>query len=258
MEHTSEQLSRHESPAETAVARQKREMLEAAFRFLNLLLSSSAERGLANLHPNLDPDARKEKMLEIVKILEAGGFPMNAAQEMVDRELMGYKDDLTGLFRFGRIAEFYEYLAKHTDEGKFTAVVAMDLNDFKVVNDEHGHLEGDEVLENIGKAIREQLRESDIGERKGGDEFTLLLPNVTKETVETIVHRVMIKINELLGVTGANPLFSIGICLVKKNGSNTPSFEFAYKKADDAAYVVKGRKEKLLTKEASPIEFAEA
>lgn len=255
MEKNIEQPNRMDSLAETAVARQKREMLDEAIVFLKELVSSSAERGLAKKYKDLDQESRVSRIKEILEILEAGGFPENAATEMVDRELMGHEDKLTGLYRFGRIAEFYDYLVKNTEEGKYTAVVAMDVNDFKPVNDEHGHLEGDEVLKTIGQVIRGQLREYDIAERKGGDEFTLLLPNVTKDSVEMIMKRIMIKINESLGVAGNNPLFSIGVCLVEKNGVETPNFNVAYKQADGAAYVVKGRKDEIYKGQASPIEF---
>ena len=58
-------------------------------------------------------------------------------------------------------------------------VALMDLDNFKIVNDEFGHLAGDELLTNLGSEIKKNIRDNDLACRFGGDEFIFLFPNVT-------------------------------------------------------------------------------
>ncbi|HEV2360376.1 MAG TPA: GGDEF domain-containing protein [Acidimicrobiales bacterium] len=70
------------------------------------------------------------------------------------------------------------------------ALVLLDLNQFKKVNDEHGHDEGDRVLKQVGLALRKSIREGDVAARMGGDEFVLILNNAETAEADMIVSRV--------------------------------------------------------------------
>lgn len=87
-------------------------------------------------------------------------------------------DALTGLYN-RRL--FEEYFAKELNRakrhGQHLALVIMDLHCFKIVNDRHGHLQGDHVLQLAASTLRKTLRTSDYAFRIGGDEFALLLPH---------------------------------------------------------------------------------
>jgi GGDEF domain-containing protein len=65
----------------------------------------------------------------------------------------------------------------HRDNNKI-AVLFIDLNDFKIVNDRFGHKAGDEILIHVGHTLRKFIRQSDIAVRLGGDEFAILLSNI--------------------------------------------------------------------------------
>ena len=96
-------------------------------------------------------------------------------------------DDLTGLINRRR---FQEELQRHLAEGRryglTGALLVLDLDGFKEVNDTHGHSAGDRVLCAVADALRSRLRESDIVARLGGDEFAVLLPRETAAEAEMV------------------------------------------------------------------------
>jgi diguanylate cyclase (GGDEF)-like protein len=100
-------------------------------------------------------------------------------------------DALTGLYN-RRL--FDEYLDKELNRakryGQQLAVVILDLHKLKEVNDRHGHLQGDQVLQLAAATLRKTLRASDFAFRIGGDEFALLLPQTDPEQAITLCRRV--------------------------------------------------------------------
>jgi diguanylate cyclase (GGDEF)-like protein/PAS domain S-box-containing protein len=96
-------------------------------------------------------------------------------------------DDLTGLINRRR---FQEELRRHLAEGRrygvTGALLVLDLDGFKEVNDEYGHSAGDRVLCAVADALRGRLRASDIVARLGGDEFAVLLPRETPAEAELV------------------------------------------------------------------------
>ncbi len=99
-------------------------------------------------------------------------------------------DELTGLYNrrgFSVLAEQQIKLARRSKQGFLLMV--MDLDQFKQVNDLHGHLEGDAALHQTGELLRKTFRESDVIARMGGDEFSVLAIDAKPETIETIYRR---------------------------------------------------------------------
>jgi len=100
-------------------------------------------------------------------------------------------DALTGLYN-RRL--FDEYCDKELNRAKRyaqqLAIVILDLHRLKEVNDQHGHLQGDEVLQLAASTLRKTLRASDFSFRIGGDEFALLLPQTDPEQALTLCHRI--------------------------------------------------------------------
>jgi diguanylate cyclase (GGDEF)-like protein len=99
-------------------------------------------------------------------------------------------DPLTGLYN-RRVAE--ERIAAEASRsqryGDALAVVALDLNDFKRINDTYGHPAGDQVLKEFAKRLSAAIRLSDFAARMGGDEFLVLLPECPATQVETFLKR---------------------------------------------------------------------
>ncbi|HYH36606.1 MAG TPA: GGDEF domain-containing protein [Azospirillum sp.] len=99
-------------------------------------------------------------------------------------------DGMTGAFgrRIGE--ELLRLQFAHAQRSEHPlALVFVDLDDFKKVNDRHGHDEGDRVLRNAADAIRSMLRQSDILVRWGGEEFLLVMPNTAREGARAAAER---------------------------------------------------------------------
>jgi diguanylate cyclase (GGDEF)-like protein len=100
-------------------------------------------------------------------------------------------DALTGLYN-RRL--FDEYCDKELNRakryGQHLAIVILDLHKLKEVNDRHGHLQGDQVLQLAAATLRKTLRASDFAFRIGGDEFAMLLPQTDPEQANTLCRRV--------------------------------------------------------------------
>lgn len=105
------------------------------------------------------------------------------------RQLATY-DSLTGLFNRREFLDRANYFHKVAQrENMPYALIIADLDNFKEINDDFGHLTGDQTLENLGLAVRNNLRESDLACRYGGDEFLFFLPNSTKDQAQQFGHR---------------------------------------------------------------------
>src|SRR6202142_1467633 len=100
-------------------------------------------------------------------------------------------DALTGLYN-RRL--FDEYSEKELNRAKryshSLAIVILDLHKLKEVNDRHGHLQGDQVIQLAASTLRKTLRASDFAFRIGGDEFSLLLPQTDPEQAVTLCRRI--------------------------------------------------------------------
>jgi diguanylate cyclase (GGDEF)-like protein len=124
------------------------------------------------------------------------------------------------------------------DKGSF-AVLFIDLDDFKIVNDTLGHDAGDVLLREAAKRITACVRESDTVARMGGDEFTVIISNVRKPTsVERVAKKIGAILASQFDLNGKNCSVSasIGIALYPDNGETAAQL---VKVADDAMYTAK-------------------
>jgi diguanylate cyclase (GGDEF)-like protein len=100
-------------------------------------------------------------------------------------------DSLTGLLNRGhfqeRLAEEIERFKRHKLP---FSLIMIDIDDFKRLNDTHGHVVGDEALVTTTKAIRNSIRAIDMAARYGGEEFTVILPQTSKQAARTMAQRI--------------------------------------------------------------------
>jgi diguanylate cyclase (GGDEF)-like protein len=141
-------------------------------------------------------------------IASQAAMAVRNAQLYEDLQRRADRDSLTELLNH---RAFYERLgqelARGHREGTRVGVMAVDLDDFKRVNDSTGHLAGDKTLVLVSAAIRGACRASDIAGRVGGDEFAVILPAVG-EDVELVARRVLAAVANEAGVAA-----SLGIAL---------------------------------------------
>ena len=147
-------------------------------------------------------------------------------------------DFMTGLInRRG----FAETISCAIDEAKRSgnsfALVILDIDDFKNINDRCGHQHGDEILKNIAHKIRQNTRYSDFSFRYGGDEFALILPGTDKQEALSVCRNIQKSIaNDKRGSEeGCLPTLSIGIC----GWSDRMTPEEMIRAADEAMYLSK-------------------
>jgi diguanylate cyclase (GGDEF)-like protein len=92
------------------------------------------------------------------------------------------RDELTGVGNYRALHEqLAAEIARHTRHGREFALILLDLDGFKQVNERYGHLEGDRLLAEIGGSLREEVRAEDSVYRQGGDEFAVIVPEVNAE-----------------------------------------------------------------------------
>src|SRR5580700_9379016 len=121
------------------------------------------------------------------------------------------------------------------------AVLFLDLDHFKTVNDSLGHAGGDELLRSVSKRLLSCVRGSDTVSRQGGDEFAILLPEITHaEDAATCAAKILIALNApyIIGARSVHVGASIGISLYPRDGADSETLP---KSADMAMYHAKER-----------------
>ena len=145
-------------------------------------------------------------------------------------------DELTGLGNRRRLLDHLEDLAGQV--GARFAVLAIDLDRFKDVNDTFGHLAGDELLGRVSRRLESVLRHGDVATRVGGDEFTLVLPDVDSDAAFGIALRVLEQLRTPLVLSVGTVVIdaSIGVVCAPTHGSSPTEL---LRVADAAMYVAK-------------------
>jgi diguanylate cyclase (GGDEF)-like protein len=148
-------------------------------------------------------------------------------------------DPKTGLLNFDAWHDLAAaQVARAERRGQSFAVLALDLDHFKLVNDSFGHLTGDEVLVQVAHSIGDAVRDEDLVGRFGGEEFSVLLMDADREQALAVAERIQRGIRPLtIGRTGLQLTVSVGVALPP---AGRPSdVDALLEKADRALYAAK-------------------
>lgn len=169
---------------------------------------------------------------------------MASYQRMLSVELEAHKlkikselDEMTGLYNKMTTEMMMEETLREGD-GKLHALLVIDIDNFKAVNDLSGHLAGDHTIRIVADLISSQFRKTDIVGRVGGDEFTVLMVNVSS------MRAVRDKVNQLIQIMKYKPnltlpenvTLSIGVA---SNGQRACAYQELFQKADESLYLAK-------------------
>ncbi len=192
------------------------------------------------------------------RFIESQGNPIQAASGEVDRVIvvsrdvteragieeqmryLAHHDPLTGLpNRLLMRDRFEQALHRAHRDKQLLAVLFIDLDDFKYVNDRHGHAVGDGLLGEVARRLKHALRETDSVGRHGGDEFTVLLETLTERAhVVTLAEKLLDAFVQPFSLQGHTVKISasIGVSLYPDHGNE---IEELLRAADGAMYRVK-------------------
>ncbi len=186
-------------------------------------------------------------------ILDSEGTPLEIfgrsrnIQYEKDMELRATRDYLTKVYNRNTFEYKMNQTLAESPTGAYHALVFIDMDDFKSVNDNYGHQFGDFVLEKFAQRINNCIRETDFLGRIGGDEFVVYLKNVkTKEMALERANTMLDRLKKPIGNgTYSHKLgASIGIALVPDDGA---SYEELYRHADKAVYESKRQGKNIAT-----------
>jgi diguanylate cyclase (GGDEF)-like protein/PAS domain S-box-containing protein len=153
---------------------------------------------------------------------------------------LAHFDSLTALANrptlMARLESALHQGSRHYDTGQIVALLYMDLNRFKAINDQHGHDFGDDVLAEVGRRLRQCVRDGDTVARVGGDEFVALLPNLrTASAAQIVAGKIVAAIAAPVRVRGRDFTIgiSIGVAIAPRDGEDA---EALLRAADRAMY----------------------
>jgi diguanylate cyclase (GGDEF)-like protein/PAS domain S-box-containing protein len=149
-------------------------------------------------------------------------------------------DPLTGLPNRRSLEELLKRAIARADRGTESALLFLDTDNFKTINDNFGHMVGDKVLVNLAQAIKRGLRDGDFLARTGGDEFAIVLEHTDIEKAQIIGERVRRAVEESSFLINANRFtlsVSIGVVPISEN----QGLSLLMSLADKAMYEAKDR-----------------
>ncbi|NOQ15957.1 MAG: EAL domain-containing protein [Methyloprofundus sp.] len=147
-------------------------------------------------------------------------------QHIADEQLVwiATHDQLTGLSnRRNFQQELNTMMAIANRYKNQLALFYLDLDQFKIINDTHGHQAGDDLLQHITSVLKKEVRETDLLSRIGGDEFTLVVPAATEEGIHNLANKLLqaLKAIDYTINNQTHPIsFSIGVAIYPQHGKN--------------------------------------
>jgi diguanylate cyclase (GGDEF)-like protein len=185
-----------------------------------------------------DPEVRfgDDDVRRLEELAERVAPAIENARRFREARQLADLDSLTGLHNR---RYFYETLAREVDRAqryqRRLALVIVDVDGFKEINDRIGHLAGDAVLAEIADRIRQVVRSADIPCRVGGDEFAVIVPEVEVGQARQLVGRIQRAVSAQPIARAGRVRVSAGVADIQPNDSPTSLFE----RGDESLYAAK-------------------
>lgn len=179
--------------------------------------------------------------LSLAALLAALVLIWSRHERMQELALQASQDPLTGLKNRRRFEEdLRAELARSHRYGVAGALLMLDLDHFKQVNDTLGHPAGDRVLAEIATVLRGRARETDVLARIGGDEFAIVLPRCELAEAEAVGAEITVAIRERMSTEPEVPPITASVGIAPFGSGERLSFETVLGRADAAMYAAKG------------------
>lgn len=202
---------------------------------LQLVIEAAKEVGEGNYDVKLH-DTQPDDIGELSRNFQAMAEKVAAAQENLT--YMSQHDALTGVLnRMGLDKEIADWLKAHP--ASHGALVSLDLDGFKFINDLHGHMAGDEALRTLARDLVESFGHDQIIGRNGGDEFVVFMKDTEPEQAEKVIKAFSSKVKTFT-YDGETHAFSVSIGYTLYKGDGT-SLSRLFHQSDTALYAVKLR-----------------
>lgn len=205
---------------------------EAAIADLNRI-TETADSMMGGDGDSTGPDAGLLAVAALSLLALAGAALVGTTRRHPADELtaMVWSDGLTGLANRRRLDRD---LGERRLVAEQTAVIMVDVDHFKSVNDSFGHQKGDEVLRTIGSMLAGQTRRNDVVYRYGGEEFCILLPGTSAQEARSVAERIVEAAHHVQLPDGRHITVSVGVA-----GSLSGDVDRAVESADVALYRAK-------------------
>jgi diguanylate cyclase (GGDEF)-like protein len=192
---------------------------------------------LTAISRSAEPLFPEETVAALEGIARRAGPALWTARLFAEARQLADLDSLTGLYNRRCFHAFLEReVARARRYERRLAVVVLDLDNFKRINDRIGHLAGDSVLADVAERIRGAVRTTDIPARVGGDEFAIILPESTRADGERLAARIMRAVTAAPTDNTGTLHVSAGVAEMGREDSSNDVFE----RADLALYRAKG------------------
>ncbi len=202
---------------------------EIAFQTKSLLLDTPKIGGIVGVgvHSDIAKDETRILVIESIlsTLLNVVGSVKAIYRYTKDLEYYATRDPLTGLYNQRLFWELmgYEINRSERHDNK-VGLLIIDMDNFKYINDSHGHNFGDKYLQEFARSLKNSLRGGDILARYGGDEFVIILPEADLEQASMVGQRILDQVNKLeLATTGGELVkctMSIGMAIYPDHAQN--------------------------------------
>ncbi len=216
-----------------------------AFRSTLIVPLNAGEHcvGVINLY-SITPEAFDHETERVMRLVAGqAGHALESARRFKEAQESAYTDSLTGLRNNRYLREYLEKETNRTSrDGSTLAVLNIDLDQFKPINDQYGHAMGDQILKDIGDILQSHVRNYDLAARYAGDEFVVVLSRADRPGAEIAAGKLRKAVEKYAQrVALRDPQFpmlglSIGIAICPEDGTDLQEL---LRKSDGAMYADK-------------------